>query len=125
MDCRASQNKIKLAEKKAIETFVSKTYLFDKFLFKELISKGIEGGRNWKTIELAKDFPYSKLSAELSDFTQWLTEFIASSKFCEFSNEFISIEIELNNESDTNKRFELIARINSLENKYLYPESYL
>ena len=100
--------RIKQAEKKAMETFYSNTYLIDKFLNKELLDFDKLENSNWKYSSLVEQLIYSKEQNELSDFADWLDNFITTEKFYAFANKFIEIESILKTEPVGKKRNELI-----------------
>jgi len=104
------KGKIVEAEKKACETFFSNTYLFDKFLGKELLHLDKSESSNWEFASLADHFHYQKTDAAIVDFAEWLAHFLASKKFCDFANEFIEIEKKLKYEPVGNTRTQLVKR---------------
>ncbi|MGF1670266.1 MAG: hypothetical protein ACFCU6_07445 [Balneolaceae bacterium] len=104
----------KEAEKKAYETFISNTYLFDKFLDKELLKFEKWEGSNWETESLTEHFHYSKDEPEFSDFVEWLEAILTSEKFYKLANEFIEIETRLKTESVGKTRTELVSRRSNL-----------
>jgi hypothetical protein len=109
----------KEAEKKALQTFMSNTYLFDKFLEKDFLHFDKYEGSNWEKESLTKNFEYSKSDAELNDFTDWLELFVTSKKFNEIANEFISIEQRLETEPVGRSRTALVNKLYSLLDKYV------
>lgn len=102
--------KIQEVDKKAMETFFSNTYLFDKFLEKELLQFGKWEGSSWEQSSLTEYFNYSKTDTELKDFVSWLESFLTSEKFYKIANEFIEIEEQLQNEPVEQKRHKLVKR---------------
>jgi tetratricopeptide (TPR) repeat protein len=84
--------KIKEAEKKALQTFISNTYLFDKFLGKEILNFDKYEGSNWEKEDLTYNLAYSKEQEDIQDFVDWLNQFLESDKFYKIANEFIDIE---------------------------------
>jgi len=102
--------KIREVDKKAMETFFSNTYLFDKFLEKELLQFGKWEGSSWEQSSLTEYFNYSKTDTELKDFVSWLESFLTSEKFYKIANEFIEIEEQLQNEPVEQKRHKLVKR---------------
>jgi len=98
------------AEKKAIETFFSNTYLFDKFLGKEFLQFDKWESSGWEQSSLTKYFNYSKSDAELYNFVVWLESFLTSKKFYKIANEFIEIDKQLKNEPVGQKRSKLVNR---------------
>ncbi|MFZ1800848.1 MAG: hypothetical protein WAU24_13360 [Chitinophagaceae bacterium] len=110
--------KIIEVEKKSLETFFSNTYIFDKFLGKNLINLDKYECAGWETISMAEEFEYSMGQAELKDFADWLALFIASEKFYIIANEFIEIQCRLKTEPVGRARTILVNRCYSLLDKY-------
>lgn len=102
------------AEKKAMETFAANSYLFDKFLGKELLHIGKEESSNWEIEKLAEILKYSKKDTEFADFEEWLENYLASEKFYKFANELIEIDKKLAIEPVGKNRTELVNRRYSL-----------
>ncbi|MCD4772134.1 MAG: hypothetical protein K8R41_01975 [Bacteroidales bacterium] len=98
------------AEKKAIETFFSNTYLFDKFLRKEFLRFDKWEGSGWEQSSLTEYLNYSKTDAEFNDFVVWLESFLTSKKFYKIANELIKIDKQLKNEAVGPKRSKLVNR---------------
>lgn len=111
-------SKLKEAEKKALETFFSNTYLIDKFLGKELLDLNISEHSNWENPELVDNLIYKHSDAELQDFTAWLSEFVISQKFYQYANEFIEIQRRLKTEPVGITRSQLVSRRYSLLDDY-------
>jgi hypothetical protein len=89
------KKKIKLAEKKALETFYSNTYLIDLFLGNELQDFNKSENSNWEYASLAENLGYSKNQEELNDFVKWLEDFTKTETFYSFANKYIKIQLEL------------------------------
>lgn len=96
--------------KKAMETFFSNTYLFDKFLGKELLQFDKWESSGWEQSSLTEYFNYSKTDLEFKDFVVWLENYLTSENFYKIANEFIKIEIQLKSESVGPKRSKLVTR---------------
>ena len=109
---------IKGAEKKALLTFFSNTYIFDKFLGKEFLHLDKYENSNWECASLTEDFPYSKDQPELLNFVDWLSQFLTSDKFFKIANEFIEIERKLKTEPIGQTRTALVNRLYSLLDNY-------
>ena len=107
-------NKLKEAEKKALETFLSNTYIFDKFLGKDFLDLAKSEMSNWEMKSLTESMKYSKNSDELLDFAKWLENFLSSERFLKVANEFFEIRQELENAEVGRKRTMLITREYSL-----------
>lgn len=102
------KKKINLAEKKAMQTFGSNTYLIDFFLGHEPQHLNKFEDSNWKYESLKEHFNYSKDIPELNDFTEWLKEFATTDTFNDFVNQYINIEIQLEDEPVGEKRSQLV-----------------
>ena len=102
--------KIKEAEKKALQTFISNTYLFDKFFGKEMLNFDKYEGSNWEKEDLTYNLVYSKEQEDIQDFVDWLNQFLKSDKFYKIANEFIDIEQQLKIEPVGKKRDALVNR---------------
>ncbi len=98
------------AEKKALKTFFSNSYLFDKFLNKNFLHLDKYEGSNWEQAELTKHLEYSKDLPDLHDFADWINEFLTSDKFYKIANEFVDIERKLKTEPTGPTRTELVER---------------
>jgi hypothetical protein len=107
-------DKLKEAEKKALETFISNTYLIDKFLSKPFHAFDELPNAQWQKEQVNQYLIYSAQQDNLKDFAQWLSEFVASSKFQEKANEYIAIEIQLLTDPVGARRSELVDRIRGL-----------
>lgn len=105
---------LKEAEKKAFGTFFSNSYLFNKFLGKELSYIEKKESSNWETKDLAELLKYSKNDIELADFAEWLENLTNSAKFNKFANELIEIDKKLATEPVGKTRTELVNRRNKL-----------
>lgn len=110
--------KLKEAEKKALETFLSNTYLFDKFLGKDFLNLPKYESSNWQMESLTEGFEYSKESEEYFDFALWLENLMASERFLKIANEFFEIRQEMENTPVGRKRTILFNRENSLIDKF-------
>jgi len=86
---------LKHAGKKAFETFMSNTYLFDKFYNKEFLEFEKWEGSNWEMQETADYLPYLATDSNLLDFSNWLKNFLKSKLFNEGANEFIEIQKQI------------------------------
>ena len=111
--------KLKDAERKALKTFLSNTYLFDKFLDKQNLDLNRQEDSNWEYASLAENLHYKNTQTELQDFADWLSKFIASDPFYKVANEFIEIEHKLKTEPVGPTRNLLIKRRYSLTDDYV------
>lgn len=103
------KNKIKLAEKKALETFYSNTYLIDFFLENKLLNFDKSESSNWEYSSLVENLEYSQNTEELIDFSEWLKEFTKTKTFYGFASNLIEIETKLKNEPIGKKRSKLVS----------------
>jgi hypothetical protein len=102
--------KLKEAEKKAVETFMSNTYLIDKFLGKPFHAFDELPDSEWHKEQLTRYSPYSAKQEALKDFAAWLSEFALSDRFKTITTAFIENEIQLLTEPVGAKRSELVDR---------------
>jgi len=103
-------NRLQKAATKAFETYCSNIYLLAYFLQHELPNPDIKYSSNWSSPELTKHLPYKKEQNNLTDFTDWLEEVVASQRFKDFSQQYIDIQIQLKEESPGPKRSALVER---------------
>jgi hypothetical protein len=106
--------KHKEAEQKALKTFCSNTYLFDKFFGKPIIPIEKQEYSNIDIPEFTEYFKYSCSQPELADFSKWLQHFISSEKFNTIKEKYIDIHIRLKTERDKELRTYLILHANQL-----------
>ncbi|WP_347840009.1 hypothetical protein [uncultured Draconibacterium sp.] len=83
--------KLKDAEQKAIETYFSNSYLFDKFFGREIIPIEKYEYSNVSTTEFMQYFTYSSEQVEFADFSAWLMEYENSERFQMKKEKFIEI----------------------------------
>lgn len=100
----------KLATKKAFETFMSNTYLFDKFFNKEFLQFEKWEGSNWEMLETTDYLPYVSTQEDLLDFSSWLDTFLKSKPFNDAANQFIEIQKQLKILPVGKKRSSLIRK---------------
>ncbi len=111
--------RLKEAEKKAFQTFCRNTYLFDKFFSKEIIPIDKWEGSNLEVAEFTKSsFDYIHSQDNLTDFSEWLNNFIKTEKFIQQSNKLIDINMLLKNEKDSDMRWNLIQQADQLEKEF-------
>lgn len=104
-------NRLREAEKKAFKTFCSNTYLFDIFFERQESEIKKWEGSNLETQEFAiNQFCYSSKQDNLSDFSEWLNQFIATEKFKLLSNKYLDIQKRLKTENDSETRHYLIQQ---------------
>jgi hypothetical protein len=103
------------AENKVHQTFFSNTYLFDKFLGKELLRLDKNESSNWEFESLVDGFPYSSLDTVFIEFASWTQNVLNSRIFLDKANEFIEIERKLKTEPVGQKRTELVNRLSKIK----------
>jgi hypothetical protein len=109
--------KLKDAEQKAIETYFSNSYLFDKFFGREIISIEKYEYSNMSAPEFVQYFNYSYEQVGLTDFTEWLWQFEKSERFQMIKEKYIEINKRLSNEEDYETRLYLLKQIDQLSGK--------
>jgi len=111
--------RLKEAEKKAFQTFCHNTYLFDKFFNKEIIPIDKFESSNLEVAEFIKSsFDYIHSQDNLTDFSEWLNNFIKTEKFVQQSNKLIEINKRLKTEKDSETRWYLIEQADQLEKEF-------
>jgi len=110
--------KIKEAEKKVLQTFISNAYIFDKFLGNEFLNFKKAELSNWENSELTNSLIYSKDQDEFQDFVKWISEFLKTQRFIKIASEFIEIQSQLLNEPVGKKRSHLVDRKSHLLDNY-------
>ena len=101
-----------------METFLSNTYIFDKFLEKDFLNLSKSEMSNWEMKSLTDSMTYSKNQEELSDFALWLENFLTTEKFLKIANEFFEIRQQLENTEVGRKRTMLVNREHKLLDNY-------
>jgi hypothetical protein len=110
--------RLKDAEKKAFETFQSNTYLFDTFFGRKLTETAKWEGSNLQTQNFAVNhFSYNSTQENLTDFSEWLNNFITTEKFLLLSTKYLDIQKRLETEWDTETRHYLIQQKHELRNE--------
>jgi hypothetical protein len=106
------------AEKKALETFMSNTYLIDKFLDRPFHTYDTLPDTDWQKKQLSSPFAYAKEQEHLKSFALWLAQFVETTKFQTISKEFLEIETQLVTEPVGAARSALVRRSSSLLEGY-------
>ncbi len=110
--------RLKEAEKKAFQTFIRNTYLFDKFLGKPITIIDKWEGSNLERAGYAMNyFKYSKHQENLLDFSAWLDNLLQTEKFKDLAVRYIEIKKRLKNEHDYETRSSLVNQSDQLENE--------
>ncbi len=107
--------KMKEAEKKAITTYFSNRYYFDKYFGKPVLKIAREHKSNWEEPDMAESFAYSSTQEKLAEFTKWLEQFIASEKFTAVVNQYNELEKQLDKEHSVLRRSEVIEKMHRIK----------
>jgi hypothetical protein len=111
--------RLKEAERKAFQAFCRNTYLFDKFFCKPIIPIDKWEGSNLEVAAFVNSsFDYIHSQDNLTDFSDWLDNFIKSEKFIQQSNKLIEVNRRLKNENDSETRWYLIRQARQLEEQF-------
>ena len=110
--------KLKDAEKKAIETYCSNTYLFDKFFGKAIIPVKKYESSNADSHEFTRYLTYTSEQPELLQFAEWLSGLINGERFKDFRTKFIAINKRLLTEEDQETRGYLFKQLEQMREKY-------
>jgi len=105
------------AEKKALQTFFSNSYIFDKFFNRPYQKVDKYENSNWENSSLADELEYSKNQPDLLDFTNWLDNYLATEKFKKARDKFIDINKRRKNEQDQEKRTYLFRHLRQIVNE--------
>lgn len=110
--------RLKEAKKRAFQTFMRNTHLFDKF-FGTPVNKIEKWERsNLETVEFAIDyFDYTHTNDNLKDFAEWLDNLTQTESFIALSSKYLEIYKRLKNEGDIETRRYLINQAYQLENE--------
>lgn len=102
------------AERMAIKTYLSNTYLFDTFFNRHIIKIDKWEWSNWGSPELAEYFKYNCNDEYLLDFSDWLKQFEQSKRFKRKVDRFLEIQKALKVEDSTEKRRQLVREADQL-----------
>lgn len=109
--------KLKMAEKKAFETFCRNTYIFDKYWGRTIVPIDKYEYSNVDTPDIDY-FQYSHKQADLADFCVWFEHFLKTEKFLRSSNRYIEIHKQLKIENNQEKRSALVDEAEALEEEF-------
>ncbi|HAG15217.1 MAG TPA: hypothetical protein DCG69_01655 [Bacteroidales bacterium] len=112
-----NNDKIKDAESKAIKTYFSNSYLFDKFFDRPRIPIDKYEYSNFDMLEFTNYLTYSKNQTELSVFRDWLSDFEKSKRFEKTKANFLEINKRLKKETNTETRGLLLQQLRLLEDE--------
>ena len=79
------------AEKMAVKTYFSNTYLLDKFFDRPIVPIEKWEGSNIAGSDYADTLIYKSDQPDLTDFSDWLDDFISSDLFQKTTNEYLEI----------------------------------
>ncbi len=111
-------NKEKEAQRKALETWFSNTYLFDKFFGRLVQPIDKYESSNLSTAAFTDFLSYSAGQPGLKDFTFWLGQLERSEEFLNRTNRFLALRKQLKTEDDRIKRMALQAEERQLLEDY-------
>ncbi len=109
--------KMKDAEQKAIQTYFSNIYVFDKFFGRDIVPVDTYEGSYRDNPMFLEHFSYSAGHSELKDFSEWLIQFEQTDYFQDIKFKYIDIQKRLNTETDLEKRRYLIRQSDQLLEK--------
>ncbi len=101
------------AEKKALQLFMSNTYMIDTFLERPIHSFNEFKDSEWH-LKQVQGFKYLKHQDYLKDYALWLEKFVDHENFKKIAGEYLSIELELENTSVGKQRSELVNKQSAL-----------
>ena len=110
--------KEKEAGQKALETWFSNTYFFDKFFGRPVEPIDKYESSNLSTAAFTDFLSYSAGQPGLEDFTVWLGQLERSEKFLNRINRFLALRKQLKTEDDRIKRMALLAEERQLLEDY-------
>ena len=99
----------------AFRTFCSNPYWIERFFGHPLTPLDIWHPSNLTTLEYTQVLGYSSKQSDLSDFSEWLAEFVSSEDFIRRSGRYIEIYRQLKTETDKEKRRLLVQAAFQLE----------
>ncbi len=92
--------KIKEAEVKLLETFLSNTYVIDKFFGRPITPIDKTEYSEFEHVEFVEKFKYSFDQDDLAPFVKWFTEFEQSEMFRSVAKRFVKSQVLLKVEVD-------------------------
>ncbi|MCX6307124.1 MAG: hypothetical protein NT040_19330 [Bacteroidetes bacterium] len=99
--------KIKEAEYKLVETFISNTYVFDKFFDRQIVPIDKVEYLEFEHVAFVDNFKYSFKQEELAPFVNWFTVFEQSDRFSSVAKRFVKSQVQLQIEDDPERIFYL------------------
>jgi hypothetical protein len=100
--------KLKEAEKKMFQAIFISDSLIDKFLEQDYFSLNTNENSSLEIVSLLNDQIYNFSDVEFKDFSEWLSNFMASELFRGHFSEFLNIARKLKTEPVGEVRFELV-----------------
>ncbi len=108
-------SKIKEMERKAYQTFFSNTYLLDSFFGNTVKPIDKWEGSNLESMAYLQHFNYRSDDPGLTDFSDWLDDWMNTPQFMETRDKYIALHMKLRHEKDQETRRYLLAQIRQLE----------
>jgi hypothetical protein len=105
---------IEEAEEKALKTYFSNTFLFDKYFLREPDSVDKMTNSNTQELDWLNDFHLTHDQDDLLEFSDWLNKFTKTQKFKRTVDEFNEIKKELETEPVGQRRSQLVNRLYNL-----------
>lgn len=106
--------KLEDAERMAIKTYFSNTYLFDKFFNRQIIKIDKWEWSNWESPEMAEELQYNCNDKNQLDFSKWLKELESTERFKSTIDRYLEIQKALKYEDLKEKRRQLIDEADQL-----------
>lgn len=107
--------KLKEAERKAMETHFSNTYVLDRFLGRPLDKTEKHEWGGWEKADFLELFSYSREDTRLADFAEWLEGFLDSEAFRGVRDRFLDAQRRLLDCKDDARRRELLEVVRELK----------
>lgn len=107
--------KLRESERKAFQTYCSNTYLFEKYFNRTIIPLDKYEYSNCDLPAYCEQFVYSSMVTNLSDFSEWLSNYLDTEKFKALSARFLEASKRLKTENDRETRGYLLKHIYQLQ----------
>jgi len=107
--------KIKEAEKKAVTTYFSNRYYFDKYFGKPVLKIERKYSSNWEKPDMTRHFAYSAAQEQFSEFAKWLEQFTGSEKFTSAVAQYHELEKQLDKEHSVLRRSAIIEKMHRIK----------
>ena len=110
--------KIKEAERYALRTYFSNTFLIDKYFSKEQKRMDKKVSIGFQQADYLKNFNYQHDHDDFLEFSDWLNKFTQSDRFLKSKDEFDEIEKQLETEPVGRRRTLLVNKLFKLINRW-------